>query len=94
MCIASKPNGYGGTSTSSPFPASRGDPPLDFHFPEVHEAIAAAIPEREAIVFRDGRATLLAPSFAGMRDSVRGRQADLKALVEMLLDDTDTQAIE
>ncbi len=28
---------------------------MDFHFPEVHEAIAAAIPDREAIVFRDRR---------------------------------------
>jgi acyl-CoA synthetase (AMP-forming)/AMP-acid ligase II len=28
---------------------------LEFHFPEVHEAIAAAIPERESIVFRDRR---------------------------------------
>ncbi len=28
---------------------------MEFHFPQVHEAIAVAIPEREAIVFRDRR---------------------------------------
>jgi len=29
--------------------------PPDFHFPELHEAIAAAVPEREAVVFRERR---------------------------------------
>jgi 3-oxocholest-4-en-26-oate---CoA ligase len=28
---------------------------MDFHFPQVHEAIAAAVPDRDAIVFRDRR---------------------------------------
>ena len=30
---------------------------MDFHFPQVHEAIAAAIPDREALVFRELRLT-------------------------------------
>jgi acyl-CoA synthetase (AMP-forming)/AMP-acid ligase II len=33
---------------------------LDFHFAQVHEAIAAAIPEREQIVFRDRRLSFAA----------------------------------
>ena len=32
-------------------------PPPDYHFTQVHEAIAAAVPDREALVFRDRRIT-------------------------------------
>lgn len=39
---------------------------MEFHFPQVFEAIAAAIPEREAIVFRDRRLT-----YAQLRDRSR-----------------------
>jgi acyl-CoA synthetase (AMP-forming)/AMP-acid ligase II len=31
--------------------------PRDFHFPEIHDCVAAAAPDREAVVFRDRRLT-------------------------------------
>ena len=39
---------------------------MDFHFPQVFETIAAAVPDREALVFRDRRFT-----FAQLRDRSR-----------------------
>ena len=39
---------------------------MDFHFPQVFEAIAAAVPDREAVVFRDRRLT-----YAALRDRSR-----------------------
>jgi acyl-CoA synthetase (AMP-forming)/AMP-acid ligase II len=39
---------------------------MDFHFPQVFEAIAAAVPDREALVFRDRRLT-----YSQLRDRSR-----------------------
>ena len=56
QCRAARPNPR----------AADQEPAVDFHFPQAFETIAAAIPDRTAVVFRDRRLT-----FAELRDRSR-----------------------